>query len=40
MWDTVGREPLNVSRKTAGIPRSRNVIVLGPTRCTFVGRVQ
>jgi hypothetical protein len=32
MCETVGREPLNVTRKNAGIRRSRNVIVLGPTR--------
>src|SRR3954451_17863147 len=40
MCETVGREFSNVSRKNAGIPRSRNVIVCGPTRCAFVGRVQ
>src|SRR5690348_7650182 len=40
MCETVGREPLNVTRNHAGIRRSRNVIVLGPTRCAFVGRVQ
>src|SRR4051794_20403779 len=37
MWETVGREPLNVTRNHPGICRSRNVIVFGPTRWAFVG---
>src|SRR5689334_3410051 len=40
MCETVGREPFSVTRKNAGIRRSRKVIVLGPTRRALVGRVQ